>query len=322
MAKQLLAVIVLCGAVSAAFVNQTAEFCRFLPENDSYIPVEQTSSFAGLTEADFNAVLDRVQSIFGPEIATNGGELVINRLWDNGTVNASAQRMGNKFVINMYGGLARHEAITQDGFALVACHELGHHIGGAPKVKNFMMSWASNEGQSDYYATLKCLRRFFADDDNVKIVSQMEVQPLAKQTCEQLFTSRDEQALCIRGSMAGWSVSSLFLAFKKGGKIDLATPDPKEVRKTFNSHPQPQCRLDTYFAGAICTVGLDQAVDQKNFKSGTCWDAKVTAKGIRPRCWHQPKPTWWERWKNRDQDVESSPDDGIVGGGEISPEIF
>ena len=33
----------------------------------------------------------------------------------------------------MFGGLAGHETITTDAFALVACHELGHHIGGAQR---------------------------------------------------------------------------------------------------------------------------------------------------------------------------------------------
>lgn len=130
----------------------------FLPPNDLRIPVGSLEA-NGISEAQFNQVLDQVQALYGPIIAARGGRLVINRLWSDSTVNASAERNGGQRIINMYGGLARHDAITQDGLALVACHELGHHLGGAPKFGIFeRLDWASNEGQSDYFANLKCLR--------------------------------------------------------------------------------------------------------------------------------------------------------------------
>lgn len=91
------------------------------------------------------------------------------RLW-----NASAQRMGSTWVVNMYGGLARHNEITIDGFALVLCHEIGHHLGGAPKYGGFN-TWGTNEGGSDYFATLKCLRRIFQNDDNTKAIENMTI---------------------------------------------------------------------------------------------------------------------------------------------------
>jgi len=79
-------------------------------------------------------------------------ELVIDKHWEDGTVNAYASENGNNDVISMFGGLARHPAITPDAFYLVACHEIGHHLGGAPKKGN--TQWASNEGQADSVNTL------------------------------------------------------------------------------------------------------------------------------------------------------------------------
>ena len=65
--------------------------------------------------------------------------------------------------------------ITVDGMALVACHEMGHHMGGAPKIDGWYgSSWATNEGGADYYGTLKCARRFFAGDDNASIVKTLD----------------------------------------------------------------------------------------------------------------------------------------------------
>jgi len=43
---------------------------------------------------------------------------------------ASVDKQGQQF-IHMFGGLARHPLMTEDAFLLVACHEFGHHYGGA-----------------------------------------------------------------------------------------------------------------------------------------------------------------------------------------------
>src|SRR5258708_747059 len=89
----------------------------FLPPNDMRIATASADD-KGITKEQFEQVMDRGQEIYGPIIAARGGKLVINRLWEDETVNASAQRMGSDYVLNMYGGLARHETITQDGMAL------------------------------------------------------------------------------------------------------------------------------------------------------------------------------------------------------------
>ena len=47
--------------------------------------------------------------------------------WKNDTVNANAQQRGRNWIVNMYGGLARRPEIFFRRFAMVLCHELGHH---------------------------------------------------------------------------------------------------------------------------------------------------------------------------------------------------
>jgi hypothetical protein len=298
MARKFLSAVVLVGAVGFSFNSQIREYCQFLPDNDMYIPVEQVSTLGGINEQTFNSVIDRIEVLYKEEVAAAGGELVINRLWDDGTVNANATRQGTQFILNMYGGLARNELVTNDGFAAVVCHEMGHQVGGSPKVGNWMMKWAANEGQSDYYATLKCLRRYFAKDDNERIVASLDVPQVVTSSCATQFSERSEQLMCMRGAMAGLSVSTLLASFS-GSTIDFTTPDTKEVRKTYNAHPKAQCRLDTYLAGSVCDAPVSTGVSNTDFKVGTCWDAKVSKAGLRPRCWFQPAPTWWERWKNR-----------------------
>ena len=136
-----------------------------LPENNLNIPVGLKFVGGGITEAQFNRVIDRISKLYTPVVSRLGGTLSIKRNWNDGTVNAYASRSGKTWNVAMFGGLARHETVTEDGFALVVCHELGHHIGGAPKkVSYYSNSWASNEGQADYFANLKCLRKTFFKD--------------------------------------------------------------------------------------------------------------------------------------------------------------
>jgi hypothetical protein len=260
----------------------------FLPKNNHYIPITLKPRTGGVTQSEFNDVIDQIEAIYGPLIHNYGGTLNVERLWADGTVNASASRMGNTYNIKMYGGLARHETITKDAFALVACHEVGHHIGGVPRYSGQGNSWAAVEGQSDYFATSKCLRRLFENEDNANIVSRMNIDPLVVQKCESQFQTENDIALCKRLSMAGLSSASLFAAMNNRAHPKFETPDPAVVTATFESHPDYQCRLDTYFQGAICEVDHNTEIGQRDPNNGTCNRRDNHQEGLRPKCWFKP----------------------------------
>lgn len=260
----------------------------YLPENDLYISVDAKNT-NNMTEERFNEIIDKADKHYAPIVADKGGKLKWARLWSNGTVNASAQRQGKTYKVNMYGGLARHELVTEDGFALVVCHELGHHLAGAPKVTRFFSKWASNEGQSDYFASLKCFRRVFEAEDNEAIVAAMTVPAIVKTKCEANFTLANDVALCIRASMAGKSLADLLGSLRNSAPTDFTTPDENEVSRTNNAHPASQCRLDTYFQGAICEVDYKEDVSDKDANVGTCHRKGNFQDGLRPLCWYAPK---------------------------------
>ena len=256
----------------------------FLPKNDLQIRVGSLED-KGIDRKQYDAVMDRIQSLYGPVIAARGGRLVINRLWDDPTVNASAQRIGDDYVINMYGGLARHEAITQDGMALVACHELGHHIGGAPLYAG--EDWASNEGQSDYFANLKCLRRVFASPKASAFSRPEGDESVARAACKKSYKKTADQELCVRNAMAGISVMELFRALRRQeAQPRFDTPDPSVVTEMLDGHPDTQCRLDTYFAGSLCPRAVSDEVSETDPVPGTCTRLKGDKVGFRPRCWY------------------------------------
>lgn len=261
----------------------------FLPENDMWIGVD-SKSVGGITEAEFNEVLDHVEDIYAPIISARGKKFQVERKWSDGTVNAYAQQSGNTWRISMFGGLARHEAISADGFALVACHETGHHLGGEPKKKSWWSSsWASNEGQSDYFGALKCLRKYMENDDNQAIVAKMEVPALVTTQCQANFTAASDIALCQRISMAGHSTATLLGTLGGTPVVSFDTPDSSAVSSTNHNHPKAQCRLDTYFAASLCDKSADEDIVEGDFNAAQC--ARVDGYDIqaRPTCWYKPK---------------------------------
>ena len=256
----------------------------FVPENNLNIP--EGKAFGGITEAQFHNSIDRVVAIYEPVIANMGAKLAVEKRWSDGTVNAYAQQSGKTYKVSMFGGLARHETITEDGMSLVVCHEIGHHIGGAPrKASAWSNPWASNEGQADYFATLKCLRRVWNDENNAEVVASMEVPAELSSKC----SGTDDAALCIRGGMAGLSVAKLFQALSSQTvepKFD--TPSARVVTKTDDNHPATQCRLDTYFQGALCDKSFNENVESKSEVTGTCHGSTGHTTGLRPLCWFKP----------------------------------
>ena len=270
--------------LGAAALTAAASDCPgFLPPNNLKIPVDSVNA-KGILEAQFNEVIDTVERIYKPVVAAQGRVLQINRLWTNATVNANASQSGNKYILNMYGGLARHETITMDGFALVLCHELGHHLGGAPKG-----GWASIEGQSDYFANLKCLRLVFADPSAAVFTRKSEGDEVALRSCEATFPKPEDQAICYRAAMAGKSVSYLFKALHNDTVTPgFDTPDPSVVATMFTDHPATQCRMDTYLAGSLCTQPVSAPLSGTNVAAGTCTRSAGFLRGFRPLCWYKP----------------------------------
>lgn len=121
-------------AMVGASSPSTKHLCNgIVPPNDMRIPVTGIRS-GGISETEFNSVMDKIEKYYKPVVQAKGATFQVNRLWTDETVNASATQQGNTWVINMYGGLARYPIMTADGMTLVACHETGHHLGGAPKV--------------------------------------------------------------------------------------------------------------------------------------------------------------------------------------------
>lgn len=260
-------------------------FASILPENNRAIPVSDKNE--GLTEAQYNLVIDKVDATYRPIVEKLGKKLTIHRLWEDSRVNAGTTMKGKEIILRMYGGYARHPLISEDAYALVLCHELGHHLGGIPRkiFRSGNPGWPSVEGQADYFATLKCLRKVFRKDNNQEIVGKLSVTPFMRDKCTATFKTDWEVAICIRTAVAGLVNSSISADIRNTEVPTLETPDQNVVEKTFEEHPVPQCRLDTYFNGAVCEVSSFRSLSDEDETIGACHISHGHLIGSRPECW-------------------------------------
>ncbi len=298
-----LAVLAMVGMMSMGQAVACSDNMKdgFLPRNTKYIPVRRevldrngNPLGGGITHAEFDGVIDSVLKFYTPIVKSMGGNLVVNREWDDGTVNAYADREDGNWNLTMFGGLARSKETTIDAFLLVVCHELGHQIGGAPIISNGAGGeWAANEGQADYFATLKCARRVLATVPNLRVLPALDAPDSVRIACRASFQNDNEAALCIRTSMGGLALARLLAGL--GGATNekdmpfFDKPDTSQVKSTDDEHPEAQCRLDTYYAGSICPVDYKVDTNSTDPTIGACSQEKGDKLGFRPRCWYAPQ---------------------------------
>lgn len=206
------------------------------------------SSFASISEAQFLSVPKEIVSLFQNEIIESGLTLSINPNWESNTVNAGANRSrkDNTAVLNLHGGFARINSMTVDTFAMTICHEVGHLIGGLPKV--MPTKKYSSEGQSDYFATKVCLKKYLKN----KIV-EVKIPKFHSNLCLGHFSKKEELNLCYK--MMRVSIDQLtvdnFLAPREAysdiEKLDLS----KTFVTNFNDYPKVSCRYTTHIYGAL-----------------------------------------------------------------------
>jgi hypothetical protein len=172
--------------------------------------------------------------------------------------------------------------MTRDAFLGVTCHEVGHHLGGAPIV----MTGLANEGQADYFATTKCLRLMFSTENNAAVLAKAQIDPFAKKICEQEHASLQDRQACERASLVASTLGKVLAGFEQKPEPKFDSPDPVVVTATSNAHPHAQCRVDTMFAGAVCAVALDVPFSRLDPREGACVEA-TSAVGYRPHCWYK-----------------------------------
>ncbi len=246
------------------------------PPSPRYAPI-----VGEINESLFNQIIREVSSIYQQDGMT---QLLFEPHWDNSfTVAYSSQREG-KWIVYVNGGMARTPHMTVDAFRLLLCHEIGHHIGGVPFSP--FDHWAAAEGQADYFAASKCLKRVLANKDNQDFISQQRIEPKIQQQCAQIYSDSNQQAICIRTALAGQALISAFAYMQSLPLPSLAQQDTTIVEQTItDDYPSIQCRLDTIVAGALCDIdpiGINSAT---SVTENSCLKRNGDILGVRPACW-------------------------------------
>ena len=243
---------------------------------------------AKLSYKEYNDVLDTIYKKYNPVYLRAQANFVIKRSWEIDKVNAKARLNGSDWIIDMMGGYPKHDKATVDGFFAFACHEIGHHFGGFPYWSEPNALWASAEGQADYFVTTKCLRYLWANEDNKSAILKKDIEPLILSKCSEVYSNEKDYYLCVRSTQA--SREMLAPIAYNYDKISVATPYTWVTTFTFvNQHPGYQCRLDTFFQGALCPTDYREDFDNEDETVGACSRLNGQVQGARPRCWFLPR---------------------------------
>jgi hypothetical protein len=164
--------------------------------------------------------------------------------------------------------------LSSDSVALFLCHEMGHRLGGPPYVgvPSFpLKGQASAESSADYFATSRCLRSYFASQDNIEIMSKKSIDAKIRKKCAASFKSNESQiAVCERSIVAALEAAKFLAEIHQSEIPSLDKPDSTVVSKTLEGYASDQCRLDTFIQGALLNPGNGLAA------------------GGRPSCWFNP----------------------------------
>jgi hypothetical protein len=199
------------------------------------------------------------------------------------------------------------------------CHELGHFFGGFPfklavgpvpqTAVTYSGTFPASEGQADYFATKDCLWRLWAGHPNNARYRAL-IPQRGIDLCNSAWSRQCDRDMCYR-SLAVAHKMAFFLAnlpgtdtnTGTGDYLDIDHPSTAAVATTFPADPEPQCRLDTMVAGALCAKRNDLAVIPGLLPSpvtGLYGDHSVASEtaakpyacysgsGARPACWFKP----------------------------------
>ncbi|HEX7673942.1 MAG TPA: hypothetical protein VF412_07220 [Bdellovibrio sp.] len=156
----------------------------------------------------------------------------------------------NIFSISIGADIMKLKAMNSDATAFILCHEMGHLLGGEPRKTT--STWASTEGQADYFAATSCLRRIFSLPEMAS-TERSYIDPRITALCEQSQKEATEVAMCSRIMAAGQSLFAAIYFFIDVPQMihpDLGTPEKPLGPDQNVNYPTLQCRLDTVVAGA------------------------------------------------------------------------
>lgn len=182
---------------------------------------------------------------------------------------AFAKKEKNIRQVHVWGGLVRMPNATLPVVLTAICHEVGHHLGGAPyQDQVFGGEWASAEGQADYFAARYCLPRTYFDHPEWFSSLEKDFKNYAEVQNKQL-------QMCLLNQLCRVSILSGYQMFQKFSELPHSMPEKFEFaikseptnHSILNTYPPLQCRFETYFSGGYCFVDSQSPLCRRP----SCW---------------------------------------------------
>ena len=192
-----------------------------------------------VTKQKFDQAIIELKNIY---IDNDGlSKIVFDPRWENSfTVAYAAHRQG-KWIIYVNGGMARAIHMTMDSFKMLLCHEVGHLVGGAPFATG--NRWAAAEGQADYFAASKCMKRVLKDKDNHEFLKDKNIPTHVIAACQDAYSDINSQNICQRTALAGINLTSAFSYMLNEAPPSVDTVDNSTVSQTlFDDYPSRRIR--------------------------------------------------------------------------------
>ncbi len=247
-------------------------------------------------EESFSYIIDTISGLYARAFADHEKQLVVKRQWREQREGAVSwlmeeydreeEQINQIREIELDGGLARHPMLNRDAYAMVICHEIGHHLGGAPRALGY-----SSEGQADYFAATKCMKLYL----KVTRYPQHQTEAVPEDleaSCVANYRNADERSVCRRNILAGLTLSRWFAYAREMEPTELTARDTRQRPTTLiHGYPGPQCRLDTFIAGALCPVDENAPFSDNSSRTGACSRGAGYDEEARPRCWFRMENT-------------------------------
>lgn len=186
-----------------------------------------------LPKARFNAVIKVMETEFQSLAAGSGRVLEFYSDYNEDWAQAFARRWETDQVI-VYGGASGLKNGSEDSFAMILCHEVGHLYGGEPYSDDHNM--LAVEGQADFWSTRECFKR---------VVGKLSVKAASESSLR--YCKGD--VVCARTIDAALVVTAFYADNRSLVHPKIETVDLSVAETTNRTHPMPQCRLDTLRAG-------------------------------------------------------------------------
>lgn len=239
------------------------------------------SAFA-LERGEIVDIWKKVETSFYKEIIEKGESIDIQWVSTNITQAAAiSHNLPRKLFISE--SLLKVESLKKENLYNIFCHELGHILGGAPFIEEFPgdARKISTEGQADYFASAKCMKRLIKEEDYEYFYIPVSISlDLVDRGCE------DRKCQLI--SYFSYETLELFSSEQDFRVDDFAD---NTVDYTYAYKNSNQCRLDTFISGAICPVDENLNFSNESQSKNAChWRSLDTffRLGARPNCWFRP----------------------------------